>query len=143
MLATDLSPSLRDAISEGEVIMLDELEGGVINQLLIDKFPFSGTFVDWEGTANHRRHYELSAAAVDDLSPRFFREHLSARRSEPAFYANDGVSLKLRATVAVLETHLQAFIELPHTSYFLAVDGSWCLSLRMNGDMDFGECARI
>ncbi len=121
------------------MILLNELEGEAVNQLLLEKFPFSGSLIDWEKTKNHTRHFDLTATAVEDLFPRFFREHIAKFELDLAFYVNDGTPLKLRGTVAAFEKNLQAFIDLPHTNYFIAVDGRWCLTLRMNGDMDFGE----
>jgi hypothetical protein len=139
MLTEELPPSIRHAISAGDIIVLNELEGEAVNQLLLDKFSFFGSLIDWKKTKNHTGHSGLTASAVEDLFPRFFREHLSECASGLAFYANDGAPLKLRGTVAAFEKNLQAFIDLPHTNYFIAVDGSWCLTLRLNGDMDFGE----
>jgi hypothetical protein len=139
MLTAEFPPSIRHAILAGEMIVLNELKGEAVNQLLLEKFPFSGSFIDWRKTKNHTRNSELTATAVEDLFPRFFHEHLAKCGFDLAFYANDGARLKLRGTVAAFEKNLQAFIDLPHTNYFIAVDGSWCLTLRMNGDMDFGE----
>lgn len=139
MFTTELPPSIRHAISAGEMVVLNELEGEVVNQLLLEKFPFSGSFIDWEKTKNHVRNSDLTATAVEEPFPRFFHEHLAEFQLDLAVYASDGAPLKLRGTVAAFEKNLQAFIDLPHTNYFIAADGSWCLTLRMNGDMDFGE----
>jgi len=107
--------------------------------VLLRAFPFAGTFIDWKKTRNHACRQGLTAQEATDLFPLFFREHVGSRASEPAYYANDGVAIKLRASVATFEANLSEFIDLPHTNYFMAVDGSWCLTLRMNGDMDYGE----
>lgn len=139
MLTAELPPSIRHAISVGEMVVLDELEGEAVNQVLLEKFPFFGSFIDWKKTNNHRKNSGLTANAVEELFPGFFREHLADCASDLAFYANDGAPLNLRGTVAAFEKIIHVFIDLPHTNYFIAVDGSWCLTLRMNGDMDFGE----
>lgn len=119
--------------------VLSQPEGEVLNQLLAEKFQFSGSFIDWGKTKNHTRRSELTATAVEELFPCFFHEHLAECQLDILVYANDGVPLKLRGTVAAFEKNLKAFIDLPHTSYFVAADGRWCLTLRMNGEMDFGE----
>jgi hypothetical protein len=141
MPATDLPGPIRHAIATGVMVPLNALEGAELSSLLDDRFPFSGSFIDWRRTAHHASHSELSAVAVEELFPAFFHEHLGVgeRIAELAFYANDGIPLKLRTRVGAIEAHLRAFIDLPHTSYFIAGDGSWCLTLRMNGDMDFGR----
>lgn len=139
MLTAELPPSIRHAIAAGEMVVLNELEGEAVNQLLLEKFPFSGSFIDWKNTKNHTSNSGLTATAVEEIFPRFFCEHLSECDLDPAIYASDGAPLKLRGTVAAFEKNLQAFIDLPHTNYFIAADGSWCLTLRMNGEMDFGE----
>ena len=121
------------------MVVLNELESEAVNQLLLEKFPFSGSFIDWENTKNHISNSGLTATEVEELFPRFSYEQLAEAELGLAVYASDGAPLKLRGTVAAFEKNLQAFIDLPHTNYFIAADGSWCLTLRMNGEMDFGE----
>ena len=121
------------------MVVLNEVESEAVNQLLLEKFPFSGSFIDWENTKNHISNSGLTATEVEELFPRFFYEQLAEAELDLAVYASDGAPLKLRGTVAAFEKNLQAFIDLPHTNYFIAADGSWCLTLRMNGEMDFGE----
>jgi hypothetical protein len=134
-----LPQELLQAIQDGAFAVLGEEECDASNRILVRHFPFSGSFVDWAATKNARKVTEDCAASQGKCLKGFFAGCVGHRGGDLAYYRNDGVAGGLRASVATFSEHIEAFVDILHTGYFIAADGAWCLSLRMSGQMDYGE----
>lgn len=138
-LKLELLSALDGPIRAGRIAVLAGAARLVANTILVQRYPFVGTWPDWNNTRNHQHLHEPCGDKVRTTFSDFFDENLADKDLERAFYANDGVPVMLESDVATFRANLEVFVDTMHTSYFLAADGAWCLSLRMNGQMDFGE----
>lgn len=142
-LANQLLTALEGPICAGRIRVLCAEEMASFNGTLLDSFPASGSWPDWSTTLNHRQHRQVKAALVDSDFRTFFDDCLRERFGEVAFYANDGINVALNGTVARFREHISVFVDTLHTSYFVGAKGSWCLTLHMNGEMNYGEAPSL
>lgn len=134
-----LFPALQSVLGASDIVRLSALEKSATNNLLIERFPFSGSFPNWSVTKNHQSTYQPVGSLVEAHFADFFAACLMGRPDDLMYYLNDGVDLAFKGMRTAFQTNLAALVDVPHTSYFIATNGSWCMTLRMNGQMDWGE----
>jgi hypothetical protein len=134
-----LLQKLRRSVRSGDIEVLTEPDSRAVNRLLFERFPFCGSWIDWSAVRNHQAHCQPLGSEVEGDFGAFFERCLGDRKGETAYYANDGLAVVLKSDVATFLTHAPAFVDTLHTSYFISADGSWCMTLKMSGEMDFGS----
>jgi len=139
ILEEELLAALEEPIHAGDLTVLSAAEITAANGMLLNALPWAGSWPDWSATLNHQCHQQDNGALVDEDFRLFFDDCLQGRFCEIAYYANDGLKVALKGTVAKFREHITAFVDTLHTNYFFAADGRWCLTLFTNGEMNYGE----
>jgi hypothetical protein len=139
----ELLAALEQPICAGDVRVLSQAEKDAANRVLLEMFPWSGSWPDWSATLNHQRRQQDNGSLVDKDFRLFFDDCLQGRFTEVAYFANDALDLALLGTVAKFRDYISAFIDTLQTNYFFAADGRWCLTLFTDGEMNYGETPNL
>jgi hypothetical protein len=137
----DIRAALKVELDSGyltEVGPAEEIFG-----LLMKTHPLSGSKIDWKRVPGA---IECTAGDKSNQSTRFvtFFDEMCSRfgLSGPVVYVGDSAtSFALGGTVETIRRVLSVLMEIPQHHYFVGPDASWCICLRMEGDMDFGAAA--
>ncbi len=110
------------------------------NAFLMRHFAWAGpSMIDWDKTRLHRGHHQPCGAKVEADFASFFADCLGDRADEIAVWCNLGCPFALRGPVKAFgKVQTEVLVEVPHTSFLIAESGEWCLTLTMDGRMDFG-----
>lgn len=126
-------------IQSGKVLLLgdEELCVGVIEK----SFPFVGAKIDWSqipgAVIKVANEQDFVTECLEFLRFQIGNEGISPLAH--VFIIGDSAMEKAMATqVRFLEALLMEVLELPQHTYIVSLNGEWCMTFTMEGDMAFG-----
>lgn len=135
---TELRAALASPVNAGLIEIIPQSDD--LAARISTAFPFSGSKIDWRATGGHFSAKEPARDREFAVFSDFFdRRSRELGRETVAYYLNDSqIDCSLRASLWTFSRHLEPIIRVPGHHYFVADDLSWCMTLTMEGDMDFG-----
>jgi len=129
---------LDEFIASGEVEVLTDNDRYI--NLLQEKYPFSGSKIDWEQTS---AHVEKKIETNDDELA-FYKDLRTSAQipngQQIVFISDNDIAGVLIFNSETLDKILERILDLPQHKYLLAESGEWCLNFTMEGFADFGRC---
>ncbi len=108
---------------------------------LANRFPPSGSKIDWASIPNSIEDCEGDAARQPERFSEFFDEMCRRFRLEgPVLYVGDSsTDFTLEGSTAAMRRAVPELLQIPQHHYFVGPDCSWCISMTMEGDMAFAR----
>ena len=135
---TEIRKSLREEFDSGVIEEIGDYT--IYAEGLESNFPFVGSKIAWRrvpGAVGHlQRNVSLQTENLRDFVGKVSKDNCLTGNF---IYIGDNLtSFAIRGPISILQDILPKLMEIPQHHYFLDENFLWCLTMTMEGEMDFG-----